>query len=109
MREEVKGDLAAELNPYLIFQATELRNADSTAFHKTWHLGCHDKQYAKLHNLVPTDGRLLADIDNGGSLASRVDGSIKWTSYQVFERQPCTCAYDGKMPQTPFQTFPLRS
>ena len=77
MRNEVKGGQADSLNPYLVFQSTELRSKASSTIHKTWHLGCHDKQYANVHNLVPTDGRFLADIDNGGSLAARLDGSVK--------------------------------
>lgn len=109
MRHEISGHLAEEYNPYLLFQATELKTRNSKSFHKTWHLGCHDKQYAKLHDLVAADGRLLADIDNGGSLAVKVDGSIKWDSYKLFENQPCTCAFSGQKPETPFQTFFLRS
>jgi type II secretory pathway pseudopilin PulG len=109
MRPETNENLNSELNSFLIFQATELKNSTGFQFHKTWQLGCHDKQYAREHNLIPADGRFLADIDSGGSLASRFDGSIKWTNYRLFEGKPCTCAFSGESPETPFQTFPLRS
>ncbi len=109
MRSEYEGIQISSLNPYLIFQATELKTPNSFTIHKTWHLGCHDKQYAQLHNLVPTDGRLLADIDDGGSLAAKSDGSIKWDSYKLFMNKPCTCAYSGLEPETPFHTFHSRS
>lgn len=109
MRAEIEGNLAQEYNPYLLFQATELKTKNSRSFHKTWHLGCHDKQYAEQLDLVAVDGRFLADIDNGGSLAVRVDGSIKWDSYKLFRGRPCTCAFSGSQPETPFQTFFHRS
>jgi prepilin-type N-terminal cleavage/methylation domain-containing protein len=109
MRSEASESLNSDLNPYLIFQATELKNRTGFRIHKTWSLGCHDRQYAKEHDLMPSDGRFLADIDNGGSIASRTDGSIKWDSYKLFDNKPCTCAYAGESPETPFQTFPLRS
>lgn len=109
MRPEASENQTSQLNPYLIFQATELKNKAGRSFHKTWSLGCHDKQYAREHDLIAADGRFLADIDSGGSIASRTDGSIKWDSYKLFDNRPCTCAFSGDSPETPFQSFPLRS